>query len=235
MRGLRLRHVWPLLLALLAVGLFYAFGLQHNISPHVLLAREHELRDLVAAYPLAAGAAYAAATAVYLMLSLPAEGLLTILGGVLFGTLVGSALSVFGTVAAAVLLFLAFEYMLPPPPAIGGGTRSIDRVWRELQRDAFNYVLFLRLVPVLPFALVSGLPVLVGMRLRSYVVSTTIGVIPPAVVFTSLGGGIAGTLEKNPHVHLSSLVNVRVMLPLIGLAALSLLPIAWRQFRPRRH
>ena len=49
--------------------------------------------------------------------------------------------------------------------------------------DAFSYLLFLRLVPVFPFWLVNLAPALVGVRLRTFVAATALGIIPATFAF----------------------------------------------------
>ena len=225
----RLLRWWPILLIVAAAAALYASGAQRFLSLDTLGERQEELRGLAAEYPLASMSAFIAATAVFLMTSLPAEGLLTALGGLVFGTLMGTLLSVAGTVAAAVMLFLALRHALstprPEPRAFVRGLR------RRMQRDAVSYLLMLRLVPVLPFSLVSLLAVLVGMRLRAFTLATTAGVIPPTLVFASLGTGLRQVLGAHEAIRLSTFTSPGVLLPLVGLALLSLLPVVWRHWR----
>ena len=225
----RLLRWWPILLIVVAAAALYASGAQRFLSLDTLSERQEQLRGLVAEYPLAAASAFIAATAVFLMTSLPAEGLLTALGGLVFGTIPGTLLSVAGTVAAAVMLFLSLRHALSTPrsehrPLVKG-------LRRRMQGDAVSYLLMLRLVPVLPFALVSLLAVLVGMRLRAFTLATTVGVIPPTLVFASLGTGMRRVLDAHEAIQMSTFTSPTVLLPLVGLALLSLLPIVWRRWR----
>ena len=55
--------------------------------------------------------------------------------------------------------------------------------------DAFNYLLFLRLVPV-PFWLVNLVPALLGVRLSTFVTATAIGIVPATFIFAFFGAGL---------------------------------------------
>src|SRR5439155_801084 len=83
---------------------------------------------------------------------------------------------------------------------------------------AFNYLLVLRLVPIFPFWLVNLVPALVGMRLRSYMLATFLGIIPATFVFASLGSGL-GEIVEEPD--LGIIFHRSVLLPIIGLAVLA--------------
>ena len=219
---------WPVLLIVVAAAALYASGAQRFLSLDTLGERQEQVRSLAAEYPFIAAFAFIAATAVFLMTSLPAEGLLTALGGLVFGTILGTILSVAGTVAAAVMLFLALRHALP---ARSGHRPFVEGLRRRMQRDAVSYLLMLRLVPVVPFSLVSLLAVLVGMRLAAFTLTTTAGAIPPTLIFASLGTGMRQVLDAHQPIRLSTFTSPVVLLPLVALALLSLLPVVWRRWR----
>ena len=227
----RLAQWWPLALILAAAGLFYLLGARHVLSVDMLRAWQADLERLATLHPVLAGLAFVAATAAYLMLSLPAEGLLTAAGGMLFGTVLGSALSVVGTVLAALLLFVVLRRVLRRQLAAPQGPK-VERALQRLERDGFNYLLMLRLLPVLPFALISLTAVMARMRTRPYTLATAIGVVPPTVVFASLGHELGALLARPGPVDLGSLLSWQLVLSLAGVAALALLPVArhyWRE------
>ncbi len=135
-----------------------------------------------------------------------------------------------GAALAGTALYLALQFAVEDPLARRHGP-LVEKIRREMETDGVSYLLVLRLLPVLPFWLVSLLPVLVGMRFGPYFFATVVGVIPPTVVFVSLGTGARQILSNHGHLHLASTLSLDVLLPLVGLAVLSLLPIAWRHWR----
>lgn len=93
--------------------------------------------------------------------------ILTLAGGLLFGTVTGAARAVAGATIGAVLLFLAARCALGGWLA-GRARGLLDRVRPGLERDGFSYMLALRRLPVVPFWLVNLALALVGMRLGSF-------------------------------------------------------------------
>ena len=65
---------------------------------------------------------------------------ITVAGGLLFGTLLGAALAVAGATIGAVLLFLAARGALGPVLAARAGP-WLDRLRPGLARDGFHYLL----------------------------------------------------------------------------------------------
>ena len=58
-----------------------------------------------------------------------------------------------------------------------------------LKKDAFSYLLVLRLAPVFPFFVVNVAPALFDVKLRDYVLATFLGIIPGTFAFAWLGEG----------------------------------------------
>ena len=101
-------------------------------------------------------------------------------------------------------------------------------------KDAFNYLLFLRLVPAFPFFAVNLAPALLGMRLTPYIVATAIGILPGTSVFTAFGAGLGEVFDRGGEVSLKSVLSPTLIAALVGMGLLSLLPIAIRRLREGR-
>lgn len=229
----RLSRLWPLLLVLLALGLAYGLGLQRYLSFAYLGEQRQSLQALVASRPAAAAAGYLLLYALSVALSLPGATVLTIAGGLLFGTLAGGAIAVLGATLGAVLLFLAARHAVGDWLAARAGP-MMDRIRPGLEQDGFSYLLALRLLPLFPFWLVNLAPALVRMRLGTFALATLIGIIPGTLVFASVGAGIGSVLDEGRQPDLSIILRPAVLLPLIGLALLALLPVAWRRWKAAR-
>jgi uncharacterized membrane protein YdjX (TVP38/TMEM64 family) len=101
----------------------------------------------------------------------------------------------------------------------------------RLARDGFSYLLAIRLVPAFPFWLVNLAAALCGMRLLPYVAATLLGITPATFVYASIGEGVESVLASGGEPDLAVIFSPRVLVPLIALAALSLVPVAWRKWR----
>lgn len=219
------------IVAMLAVG--YAFGLQHYLSWSVLGEKQVAWRAAVQARPVSVGAIYLGIYAAAVACSFPGALLITLTGGLLFGAVAGTALAVCGASVGAVIIFLAARTALGPFLARRAGG-LLDRVRPGLERDGFSYVLALRLIPVVPFWLINLAAALCGVRLWHFAVATFIGIIPATAVYASIGAGLGDVLAAGRRPELGQVLSLPVLLPLLGLAALSLLPVGWRLWQARR-
>ncbi len=223
----------PLLVLVAGLALFFAFGLHRYVTFATLAAERAELlawvERLGALAPLAFIAVYIAAVA----FSLPGGALLTLTAGFLFGMLAGALYSVIGATIGATVLFLAAR------SAVGGWLRTragsaVQRMEEGFRRDAFNYLLVLRLIPIFPFFLVNLVPALLGVSLPTYVIATFVGIIPGSLVYSSVGAGLGTVFDAGNEPDLAIIFTPRVLLPMLGLAAVTLAPVVYRRVRERR-
>lgn len=222
------RHVIALLLVCVAAA-WLLLGLNAARAWATFAAHEAALRAWARAETLPAAAVYVASYVALLALSLPLGGIMTMMGGLLFGPLLGAALALAGATGGATALFLLARGALAARLARKAGPRAA--ALREgLLRDGFSYLLALRLAPVVPFWLGNLAPALAGMRLAPFVAATVIGIVPTTLLLARLGAGLAGTLAAGAR-PAAAVMSPDVLLPLLGLAALSLAPMAWRRWR----
>jgi uncharacterized membrane protein YdjX (TVP38/TMEM64 family) len=225
---------WLPLLALLGVlAAVYASGLHRYLSYDTLAARHEALAGFVAANPLLAPLAYIAVYALSTALSLPGALFLTLAGGFLFGTLAGGSFAVLGATAGATGLFLIAR------TALGAGLRQragpwLNRMERGFREDAFSYLLVLRLIPLVPFWLVNLVPAFLGVPLATFAAATFIGILPATFVYAGVGDGLGVLLEEGQRPDLGLILRPQILLPLLGLALLALLPVAYKRLRHGR-
>lgn len=231
-RRFSLARLWPVALILLALVLVYAVGLQRYLSFETLGHQQQRLQGFVSAHSAWAPAVFVLTYVIVVAVSLPGSAVLTVTSGLLFGTAGGAACSVVGATIGAVLLFLAARYAISDWLAARAGP-FMEKLRTRLQQDGFSYLLAIRLVPVVPFWLANLAPAVAGMRLLPFALATLLGIIPATVVFASIGAGVGVILQQGGTPDLSVALRPAVLLPLAGLAALSLLPVAYRRWRAR--
>ena len=227
-----LRRFWPILVLVAGLGAFFALGLDRHITFAALKEHRQALLALVHGHTAAAAGAYAAIYALCIAFSLPVAAVLTITAGFLFGQLLGSAVVVTGATAVATALFLAAR------TALGDALRRragpwLKRMQNGFNENAFSYLLFLRLVPLFPFAVVNLVPAVLGMRTRDYVLATLIGIIPGSFVFTAVGTGLGSVFDQGGEFTASGVLTPQLMLALGGLACLALAPVVYKKLKGR--
>jgi uncharacterized membrane protein YdjX (TVP38/TMEM64 family) len=222
-------------IAVLVIGLivFFAAGLNKYVSFEVLAKHRGAIVGWVERNGALAVIVYLMGYAVMVSFSLPGGAVATIFGGFLFGTLSATAIVVVGATAGATGLFLAARTGLGEPlrARAGPGLKKMEAGFRE---NALSYLLVLRLVPLFPFWLVNLVPAFLGVSLRSYVIGTFFGIIPGTFVYASLGNGLGALLDEGKVPDLGIVFRADILIPLVGLAVLALIPVAYKKLKARR-
>ena len=214
-----------LLAAFVAViVVFFALGGQHYLSLDAAKANRDALLGFTQdhfAGALAIGfIIYAGATA----FSLPGGLVLSLTMGFIFGRWVGTALVVSAATVGAALVFSAARYLVADAARRRMGALG-EKISAGFTENAFNYLLFLRLVPIFPFFLVNLAPAFTKISLRTFVLATLIGIIPASFIYVNLGQTL-GRIDS-----LSGLVSTETIGALVLLGLLSLLPVLLKKFR----
>jgi uncharacterized membrane protein YdjX (TVP38/TMEM64 family) len=232
-RGLALRRFLPLLVLVAGLLVFLALGGHRYISLSTLEAHREALLSLVAAHGVAAVLGFIAAYAVMVAFSVPGAAVMTVASGFLFGTLGGAACSVLGATLGSIALFLAARTALGDLLRARAGP-ALARMRAGFQEDALSYLLVLRLVPLFPFWLVNLVPALLGVSLKVFVVGTFFGIMPGSLVYSSVGNGLGALFEAGEAENIEDAIyQPEVLLPIIGLIALSLLPVIYKKVKKR--
>lgn len=225
-----LRRLLPVVILLLGLALFLLFGLERYFSFEMLSRHHAELTAWVAGHVALAAFIFVLFYALAVAFSLPIAVVITPVGGFLFGVWLGAVLSVIGATLGSVALFLAARTAFYDLFRARAGA-ALARLEEGFRRDSFNYLLFLRLVPVFPFWLVNIVPALLGVKLGPYALATVIGIIPGAVVYASVGASFGMLIERGERPDFGVIFEWHILLPLLGLAALSLLPVLYTRLR----
>jgi uncharacterized membrane protein YdjX (TVP38/TMEM64 family) len=247
--GFRLARTLPFAAIGLVSVIVIAVGWYMDLSPVSLLKRRVAIDTFVGAHRIAALGAFAAIYALAVALSLPGAVLLTICGGIVFGGLAGGLAALIGATTGATLIFLVAK------SAVGGwlirrAGRRAEQLAAGFCADAFNYLLFLRLVPLFPFWLVNLVPALCGVRLVTFVAATALGIIPGTFAFAFFGAGLdsavaaevaayracvaAGNFGCRLKFDPSAAATPQLIAGLVALGVLALIPVAIKRFKAAR-
>lgn len=213
--------------------LFFALGFDKYLSFDTLRENREAILAWTSNNRLLAVGAYMAIYIVVVAFSLPGGAIMTITGGFIFGPVFGTLWTVIGATIGATALFVAAK------TSLGDYFRSraagrIKRMEEGFRENAFNYLLFLRLVPIFPFFLVNLAPAFLGVSLRTYVVATFVGIIPGTFIYALVGNGLGAIFDAGGTPNLGIIFRPEIFAGLIGLALLAVFPVIQRKIAARR-
>jgi len=228
------KRLLPLAVLVAIIAAVYLSGATDYLSYEALRANLDAIQGFVESRTVLALLLLIAVYAVGTAASVPAMSVVTVAAGVVYGLWLGFLGTLIGATLGATVIFVVVR------TSLGDALRRRVRPWLGrfedgFRRDAFNYLLAMRLVPVFPFWVLNIAPALLGMRLRDYVAATMLGIVPGTFVYVWVGRGAAETIRLGGRVSPAEfLFSPHILGPLLGLAVLAVLPIAVRKWRARR-
>ena len=158
---------------------------------------------------------------------------MTLTAGFLFGWMIGGLLVIVGATAGAVAVMLAARYVFADLFRAKLGDK-LTRFESGFKDDAWSYLLVLRLVPIFPFFVVNVAPAFFSIPVRTFLWTTFVGIAPGTFVYASVGAGIGAVFDAGGEANLGIIFSADVLGPLLGLAALSLLPVVYKKIKGRK-
>lgn len=208
---------------LVGIGAFVYFDLGQYLSLDSLKANRTLLLDYTKSHFALAVTVFIFVYILQTAFSLPGGAILTLTGGFLFGSLMGTFIVNIGATAGATLAFLAARYILRDWVEKKFGDR-LDTIQSGFAQNAFSYLMTLRLIPAFPFFLVNLVSGLTRVNLGTYIVATSLGIIPGSFVFAFAGRQL-GSINS-----LGEIASPPVLLAFTLLGLLALMPIAYRKW-----
>lgn len=208
------------------VTIFFLLGGQQWLNLETLKQNSNTLLNYAEQHYLilylACGLLYIIMTA----LSLPGGSVLSLTLGFLFGRWMGTLLIVISATIGATLIFLLARYLIADwaRERLQGNEQAV-KLMDSFEEDAFNYLLFLRLVPLFPFWLINLVAAFTAISSRTYIITTLIGIIPGSFVFANLGQSLGQI--KNAE----QLLSIPVLLAFSLLGILALTPVLVKKYR----
>lgn len=222
-------------LVLLVVAALGAVFLRDQLTFDALAQHREALLAFRDAHYLVAVLVFVAAYVGIVTFSLPGATVATLTGGFLFGLFPGVLFNLAGATVGAVLLFLAaragFGAKLAAKIEAQGG--RVARLRAALAANEWEVLFLMRVTPIVPFFMANLIPALLNISLMKFAVTTAVGIVPGALVLTSVGSGLGEVFARGGSPDFGVFLEPYVLWPIVGLVALGLMPMAVRGLRAR--
>lgn len=216
------KRIFLFLLILLALGAIYYFELPQFFSLKALKEHVDILLYTVQNYYWFSVLTYILFYSFAIALSLPGAAALSLLGGFLFETLPGMLFILIGATSGAVLSFLVVRY-IAGMPLQKKYQKKLHIFNKELNEFGAFYLLFLRLIPIFPFFLINILAGLTPISLKTFFITTLVGIMPGAFVFSFAGQQLHNIKQ------LADVFSLKVILAFTLLGLFALLPVLYKK------
>lgn len=222
-----MKKIVRLLVALLfgaVIFSYFFFDLGQHLSLENLQSQKSSFDSYYSSNPWQVIFIYFGVYVLMAAFSIPGALGITVVGGVLFGTLTGTIVVSFASTIGATLSFLSSRLILGEWVQSKFGA-SVKKMNRQIEKDGAFYLFALRLVPLFPFFLINLAMGLTKIKTASFFLVSQIGMLPGTIAFVYAGAAVGDRFTEIES--LSGLVSVEV---LIAFAILGLMPFVLKKF-----
>ncbi|MFZ3012130.1 MAG: VTT domain-containing protein [Nitrospira sp.] len=211
----------------LAIGVFFYFDFGQFLSLTALKDNRNSLLAFTDANFVSAVGIFIAAYVIVAGLSLPGAVILTLAGGFLFGATMAALFINIGATTGATLAFLTARHLLRDTVEQKFG-KWLGPFQEGFDKNAFSYLLTLRLIPLFPFFVVNLMSGLTRVYVGTYVAATALGIIPGSFVYAYAGRQL-GTINSLQEIASPNVIGAFVLLGL-----LALVPVIYKRVTAKR-
>jgi uncharacterized membrane protein YdjX (TVP38/TMEM64 family) len=177
---------------------------------------------------------YAASVGIFVLVyivavafNVPGATVLTLTAGFMYGVFAGALYANLGATVGAMGAFIFARY-------IAGSSlqskyeKNLAKFNAELGKNGAGYLLFMRFIPLFPFFLINLCAGLTNLKLRTFVWTTAVGILPGSLVFTFAGRQIRGIDS------VGDIMTLQIYLAFGLLAAFAVFPMVYKKIKERK-
>ena len=213
-----------LIVFLVLIVLMKVFELDSLFSFETLKDSQESLSTFVANNYVVSALAFIGLYIVSVAVIIPIATVLTLAGGFLFGSVVGLVFVNIGATIGAILAFLLARYLL------GNKVQEkykvqLEKFNKELEENKYQYLFSLRFLPIFPFFLVNSLCGVTNVDMKTFFITTSLGIIPGSFVYTFAGSQLSNINSIN------DIFTGNILIAFILLGVLSLMPVIIKKIK----
>ncbi len=168
------------------IVLFFVFDLKQYFTLEVIKAQQDALTAYYQNNTLLTIAVYMLIYIAVTALSLPGAAVMTLVGGGLFGLLIGTVVVSFASTIGATLAFLVSRFLLRDWVQTKFGDK-LQAINNGIEMDGAFYLFTLRLVPAFPFFIINLVMGLTPIKTIQFYLASQIGMLAGTIVYVNAG------------------------------------------------
>jgi len=181
MNEIRKKHVSVVLIAIvigLGVYLCKSSGMLQNCTPQ-------SMKNYISSFGMRAPIIYIVMFTIVPLTLFP-DAVLAVAGGMIFGLGLGTFYTIIGAVCGGTLsFFISRTFGRGLVKKLVNG--KVEWLENGIERRGFLFILMLRLIPLVPFDVISYGAGLSRIKYKDFALATSIGIVPGVLVYANLG------------------------------------------------
>ena len=209
---------------------FQNFSIQDFTSYDLIKANRNTLEEIKNKNIILSSLLFFLATIIWVLL-LGFGAPIFLVGGFVFGKVLGTFLVVFGLSTGATFLYIFANFFFKDVIKEKFSSRFYY-LTKKFKKNEFLFFLAFRFIGGIPFFISNILPTLFNIKVKNFFFGSLIGMTPQLFVGVSLGAGLNKILEENkdPPTFFELILTPDIYLPIVGIIILVLIAIYLKKF-----
>ena len=215
--AMKTKQILLLVIVIVMALLFFVLDIQQYLNLAYIKSRQTEIDHYYLMNPIKTGAIFFISYVLITSASLPGAGIMTLLGGAIFGTFWGSILCSFASMIGATIAFLIARYLFHDYVQ-KHFSKKIEPINHGVRKEGSLYLFTVRLVPIFPFFIINIVMALTPIRPFTFAWVSQLGMLLPTIIFVNAGMQLA-QIESPSDVLSLELILSFALLGIFPLAA----------------
>src|SRR5579863_5413793 len=222
---------------LLVVAFFITLTKYYHLNDYLSLEGFNNYHEKLIGYKIGHPAkfiiGYIVSYILLIMLCIPGTILFDLIAGFVFGWYFGTIIVLFSYGIGSFLNFILVRYFFKDLFANKFGR------FKSLIHGGGQYGLLinltgLRLIAVIPFWILNIVAALLNVNVRTFLISTLIGILPSTIIYVVIGDGVSDMLDKGQALTPEILMDPKIWIPIFIMAILIMLPNIIKYYRQNK-
>ena len=184
------------------LGLFYYFDIFSFTDPE-------EIKEFVLSYGVYAPIIFIILFT-FVPLTLFPDAILAIAGGLIFGLVEGSIYIIIGAILGSTLSFYIARYCGESLRKKLKGEKILN-INEQVKNNGFLIIFLLRLIPLVPFDIISYSAGFSSIKFKDFILATAIGIVPGALVYANIGAESLNFRSNDFYLSIALLIGLIVI------------------------
>lgn len=187
---MKTKKILLLAIFIVVVVLFFMLDIHQYLDLAYIKSRQAEIDRYFLMNPVKTGAIFFISYILITSASLPGAGIMTLLGGAIFGTLWGTILCSFASMIGATIAFLIARYLFHDYVQTHF-SKKIAPINHGVRKEGSLYLFTVRLVPIFPFFVINIVMALTPIKTFTFAWVSQVGMLLPTIIFVNAGVQLA--------------------------------------------
>ena len=211
-----------LFVTLLIVAFIFFFNMKENLDLNIVLNYYDQVNNYIESNFVKSVLIFILSYAILVILNFPLVSLLSLSGGLFFGTVVGGLIVTIGATLGSLIFFVFAKYFFYDFFKTKV-LHHLSKFENFFKKNEFNFLFILRLFPGIPFVIQTLIASSLGANNMKFLLATFLGIMPITFIITNIGSNIHQILASGEEFGFHLIYQPQYIIPIITLLSLSII------------